>query len=195
MGKRVERRLAATAAADVERARQSAYSAARELALCIGAGRVTGGAAYGTGIVLAAGEAVWAENVPADWLVHETYTWPNGGTAKQWDRHGVRPWLITDRRLVSRQPDGTLSQVVWAAVTGCRVDLAGETVIFNAVDGWQGGLSGPNTAVIAVAAVAGLYGVQALTEHPGLAPLRTVSVGLHHPWAGEVAALPARDSR
>lgn len=195
MSKRAERRKVEVAAAALEVTRQHAYAAARSLALDIGAGHDTGSAAYGSGIVLLPGEAVWAEQVPADWVVQETYTWPDGTSRKQWDRHGVRPWLVTDRRLASRQPDGTLSQVNWADVAGCRVDLVDELVIFNSVTGWQGALAGPAAAVIAVAAIAGVYGVQALAEHPGLAALRTQPAGHDSGQSGKARVLPAASQR
>lgn len=156
--------------------RATAADDARALALDIVGGNAVGVTAYGIGVVLDADEIVWRESVPGDWFARATIEWPNGHTEQQWQRHPVRPWMVTNHRVISRQPDGSLCQVQWAAVTGCRVDLATEVVVFDATDGWQGGIGGPGVAVIAVAAVASVYGPQALIDHPGIAPLRST------PW-------------
>jgi hypothetical protein len=189
MTKRGEKRAQAQAARWADAVRAAAHEDARNLALDIVRGNVAALTAYELGIVLLPDEVVWREAATADWVVRENDVWPNGAVTPRWDRYPPRPWLVTSHRIISRQPDTTIAQVQWATVTGCRADLIREFVQFDAGD-WQGAVAGPGVAVIAVAALASVYGPQALIDHPALAPLRNTAWIQARRSAGTEASLP-----
>ena len=82
------------------------------------------------------------------------------------------PCWLTSLRLVGRLPSGDLFGIGWRDVAGCVVELAADRVILDGPDGWRYGLVGAAAPLVAVAAVAHLYGLDALISHPGLACLR-----------------------
>lgn len=85
---------------------------------------------------------------------------------------GMTDWIITDQRLASRQHDGQIISIRWAALTGLNVDLPAERVVLDGPDGYHGELTGPAIAPIAVAAIAARHGAHAPLHHPALTPLR-----------------------
>jgi hypothetical protein len=60
----------------------------------------------------------------------------------------------------------------WGSLVGFEVNLGEDFVILDFGDGRPRALSGSGVALVAVAGVARLYGVGALTTHPALEPLR-----------------------
>lgn len=95
----------------------------------------------------------------------------------QWQPAQRCPALVTDRRLVARLPASGLRSFWWGALVGLTVDLDGGHVILDCGDGHPRALSGVATPILAVAAIAGAYGVQALATHEAIAPLRSRSAG------------------
>lgn len=149
--------------------RQWATDAGRDLALDLYYDRETAIRPYGVGVVLDAGEKVWAE-VPVTFNLDWTPPAKSGGQPPP----VVRPWLVTSGRIVGRLADDRLHGYRWQKTVGARVDLTpGREAVILDVDGEPAlAWSGPGVAPMAVAAVFHLYGPIAMIEHPGLAPLR-----------------------
>jgi hypothetical protein len=116
------------------------------------------------GIVLGSREIVWREVALGLWSK------PPGWAG--WSRWGMVPCWLTSLRLVGRLANGDLFGICWGDVAGCAIELEADRVILDGPDGWRYCLAGAATPVIAVAAVAHLYGLDALVSHPGLACLR-----------------------
>lgn len=163
MTKRKQRRALARWECDT---RQWAHQAARELVMSMVSGRLTPASPYGIGVVLDAGEQVWAE-CPIRFLQEII---PTDGPSIP----PVRPWLVTSDRIVGRLGDDRLYGWRWENVRGCRVDVAipAEFVTLDLHDGSRLDWSGPGVAPLAIAAVYRLHGREALVEHPGLAEIR-----------------------
>lgn len=81
--------------------------------------------------------------------------------------------LVTDRRLMARLPASGLRSFWWGSLVGLTVDLDGGHAILDCGDGRPRAFSGDATPILAVAAIAGAYGVQALATHEAIAPLRS----------------------
>lgn len=81
--------------------------------------------------------------------------------------------LITNRRLLCRLPHGQLASLPWTGLVGLDIDLKNASVVLDHGDGHPVCTSGPTSAILAVAAVAFVYGAQALLRHPALERLRT----------------------
>ena len=152
-----------------DQARGWATDRGRSLALDLYYNRETASQPYGVGVVLDAGEKVWAE-VP----VRFNLDWPALVKPGELAQPAVRPWLVTSARVVGRLADDRLHGYRWEKAVGVRVDLTpGREVVSLDIDNeptliW----TGPAMAPMAVAAVFKLYGPLAMIEHPGLAPLR-----------------------
>ncbi len=152
-----------------EETRHWATVAGRQLALDLYHGRETASRPYGVGVVLDAGEKVWAE-VP----VRFNLDWVPPCKGGQDAQPAVRTWLVTSNRVVGRLDDDLLCGYRWEQAFGARVDITtGSEVVKLDVEGeptlmW----SGPAVAPLAVAAVFRLYGLIGMIEHPGLAALR-----------------------
>jgi hypothetical protein len=80
--------------------------------------------------------------------------------------------LLTDQRAFIRWPGGSLISLWWSSVHGFEANLHNERLILDYGDGKPKCLSGPTVAVIAVAGIAAIYGVDAMLRHPAIAPLR-----------------------
>lgn len=80
--------------------------------------------------------------------------------------------LISDHRLLVRLSGGELVSLWWGSLVGFEVNLREDYIILDFGDGRPRALSGAGVALVAVAGVARLYGVEALTTHPALEPLR-----------------------
>lgn len=90
-----------------------------------------------------------------------------------WTEGAAVALFITDLRLVARLPSLELVSLWWAGVVGFEADLEAGHVVLDYGDGRPRLFSGPAAPVVAVAGVAALYGVPAMTQHPALASLRT----------------------
>jgi hypothetical protein len=90
----------------------------------------------------------------------------------QWSPATWSQVLITDRRLLVRLGGGELVSLWWGSLVGFEANLGEGFVILDFGDGRPRALSGAAVAVVAVAGVARLYGVEALTTHQALEPLR-----------------------
>jgi hypothetical protein len=80
--------------------------------------------------------------------------------------------LLTTRRLLVRLHSGEVFSLWWGSLVGFDPDLERGHVVFDYGDGSPRAVTGPGAALVAVAGVASLYGVKALTTHPALAALR-----------------------
>jgi hypothetical protein len=104
------------------------------------------------------------------------YRWVGAWIAAQDGRCWAPPnWaqaLITDERLLCRCDDGRLLSLPWADVTGLQIGLDQQCIVINYGGEPPIAFRGAETVVLAVAAVAGTYGLQSLLTHPGLSPLR-----------------------
>lgn len=167
-----------------DEARTLAYENARTLALTITGGHQPAVPIYDLGIVLGADETVWQRAAACYWWRGEQ-TWTeqrtsyNGrrGTLTEVRRPvlncaGTLSWLITNRRLGTRQPNGEVISIYWTAIQAISIDLAADAIVLDGTDGYRGELRGPAIAPVAVAAVASCHGVYALLDHPAVAPLR-----------------------
>lgn len=149
--------------------RQWATEVARDLALDLYSGRETTARPFHVGVVLDPGERVLIETPLAS-----SGDGPAGPSAPSAAQPYVRPWLVTNYRVVGRLSDERLHGWRWEHIVGCRVDLApGRETVALELDGqhplvW----TGPGAPPLAVAAVFYLHGPRAMIEHPGLAPIR-----------------------
>ncbi len=152
-----------------DEARQWATAKARELALDLYYDRQTATQPYGVGVVLDAGEKVWAE-VPIRFNLDWAPLTKRGERAQP----TFRPWLVTSARIVGRLSDDRLRGYRWEKAVGVRVDLApGREIVSLDIDSEPAlAWTGAPVAPMAVAAVFHLYGPLAMVHHPGLAPLR-----------------------
>jgi hypothetical protein len=114
------------------------------------------------GLVLEPGEVPW--RVAALWLRIRL--------EGQWTPASWSQVLVTDRRLLIRLGSGELVSLWWGSLVGFEVRLDESYVVLDFGDGRPRSLSGAEVAVVAVAGVARLYGVEALTTHLALEPLR-----------------------
>lgn len=117
-------------------------------------------------LVLEEGESAWR---------HVTGGWLRVQTGGQWSQAVPGDTLVTDRRLLLRLATGEVVALWWGSVVGFSPDLAAGHVVLDFGDGSPRALSGPGTPVIAVAGVASLYGLAALTTHPSLDLLRQIT--------------------
>jgi hypothetical protein len=114
------------------------------------------------GVVLEPGER--AHRVCALWLRLRL-----GG---QWSAASWCQVLVTDRRLLVRFPTGELVSLWWGSLVGFDAHLKDAYVVLDFGDGRPRLVAGPDVSTVAVAGVAHLYGVEALTRHDALACIR-----------------------
>ena len=114
------------------------------------------------GVVLEMDETPW----------RSTFAWLRMRGPSAWTPAEPCDVLVTDRRLVVRSQGGPLWSLWWGSLVGFEGDLVAGHVVLDYGDGAPRLLSGSGVAVIAVAGVARLYGVEALIRHPALAALR-----------------------
>ncbi|MGI8753288.1 MAG: hypothetical protein ACR2MN_13405 [Acidimicrobiales bacterium] len=150
---------------------------ARRLAVDLYQGRPTAQAPYRIGVVLDHGEVIWAETpmrFDADPPARPMFA---NSRQTQPLAPPIRPWLITNARVVGRLGDEQLHGWRWEKITGCRVGLdPGREFVALDLDRqeplvWRG----PAVAPLAIAAVFHLHGPAALVDHPGLGPLKVQS--------------------
>ena len=115
------------------------------------------------GVVLQPGETVYRQ-LPIWIRVQENGRWAEASYADL---------IVTEQRLLCRFATGHLASLWWTGIVGLNVDLAAEHIVLDFGDGQPVSLSGGQVAVVAVAAIALIYGTQAMLAHPALASLRT----------------------
>ena len=161
---RTKQRAAVLVEQRLSRDRTEAYHDARALAIELAHGEPSVHFNPMTaGVVLQAGETVYRQ-LPIWIRVLDDGRWAEASHADV---------LVTDLRLLCRFASGNLSSLWWSGVVGLNVDLAAEHIVLDYGDGQPVRLAGQRSAPIAVAAIASVYGAQALVGHPALAPLRT----------------------
>ncbi|WAX55111.1 hypothetical protein M6B22_11120 [Jatrophihabitans cynanchi] len=164
--------------------RALAYDNARALAVAIVGADQPALRIYDFGIVLGEGEVVW-QRTPADYWWRGQQTWTEQRTSYNGGRStltnirrpvlncaGTLEWLITNQRLVAREPTGEVISIYWTAIEAVGIDLTAEVVVLDGADGYHGELRGPAIAPVAVAAIGCCHGPYALLDHPALAALR-----------------------
>ena len=114
------------------------------------------------GVVLQPGETVYRQ-LPIWIRVQE-----NG----RWAEVSYADVIVTDQRLLCRFATGNLASLWWTGIVGLNVDLAAEHVVLDFGDGQPVSISGAHVAVVAVTAIASIYGAQAMLTHAALASLR-----------------------
>jgi hypothetical protein len=140
------------------------------------------------GVVLQPGEDAWMR-VPARlavrtshpaWTAHTHVSWlgrraqnvTHETTTEQWKDHGQIDWLITSQRIAGWLPASSeMFSVWWSGVAGVDINLEGDRILLNGLNGWTGMLKGPTLAPIAVAAIAMCHGPEALLLHPAVKDL------------------------
>lgn len=175
-----------------ESTRRWATATARALALDLCQGRDPAVTPYRVGVVLDPSEKPWAHVIARCSLDQRPVA--VGGT--QPPLPPFTDWLVTNMRVVGRLTDGTLQGWRWEWIVGFLTDLTpGREYVHLDSDkadypgrvGW----GGPGVAPLAVVAVYHLYGVKALLDHPGLAPLRAGAppggVRAETPWRGSIS--------
>jgi hypothetical protein len=149
--------------------RRWATAAARGLALDLYSARETTARPFHIGVVLDPAERVLVET-PLTFSADR----PVGLGAPSVVPSYIRPWLVTNHRIVARLGDERLHGWRWEHMVGCRIDLTpGRETVALDLDGhnplvW----TGPGAAPLAVAAVFYLHGPRAMIEHPGLESVR-----------------------
>ena len=83
--------------------------------------------------------------------------------------------LLTNRRLLARLRSGEVLSLWWGSLVGFDPDLARSHVVLDYGDGSPRAVSGAGAAQVAVAGIASLYGIEALTTHPALDPIRRMA--------------------
>jgi hypothetical protein len=168
----VTKRKTAKAAAQWEHdTRRWAIETARTLALDLYHHQPSAIRPYDIGVILAAGETIWAQ-VPVAFN-HDASNYPTP-PGPHVPTPAIRPWLVTSHRLVSRLGDDLLHGYAWQDMVGVRVELAAgrEALAINVVGQPTLVWFGAGLAPMAVAAVFHLYGPAALIDHPGLESIR-----------------------
>ena len=143
--------------------RTEAYHDARALAIELARGEPsTRFDQMRAGVVLQPGETVY----------RQLSIWTRVQNEGRWADASYANVVVTDLRLLCRFSTGRLASLWWSGVIGLHVDLAAEHIVLDYGDGQPVGLSGAQVAPVSVAAIASIYGTQALVGHPALARLR-----------------------
>jgi hypothetical protein len=115
------------------------------------------------GVVLQPGETVYRQ-VPLWIRVQQDGRWAEASYADV---------LVSDVRLLCRFAAGRMFSLWWSGIVGLNVDLVAEHIVLDFGDGQPINFSGVQVVSVSVAAIASIYGAQALASHPALTPLRT----------------------
>lgn len=179
-----------------DQTRAVAYDNARALALAIVGGYQPTVPLYDLGIVLGPGEVVW-QRTPADYWWRGEQSWSEQRTSYYGRRStltnirrpvlncaGTLEWLITNHRLVAREPTGEVISIHWTAIQAVGIDLTADAIGLDGAEGYHGELRGPAIAPVAVAAIGCCHGPYAILDHPALAALRAPVDAAPHPRAG-----------
>jgi hypothetical protein len=155
------------AAEPVDRRALEARDDARQLAMEIAGLRPSGSVdPVAMRVVLEPEETAWRQ-LDDLWLrVMVDGAWSDAASASA---------LLTNCRLLVRLRSGEVLSLWWGSLVGFDPDLARGHVVLDYGDGSPRLVSGPGAAHVAVAGIASLYGVEALTTHPALDPLRRMA--------------------
>jgi len=135
-----------------------AKSEAQRLTQALGSGACLSRRANANGLLLVAGEELWAEGY---------CRYAQSGDPR------FLPWTVTSQRLIGQLPSGKLVGPGWRDVLAVRSNLvAGSEWLAVDTADLLFVLNGPAVAPLAVAAICATQGRAALARHPDLAPLR-----------------------
>jgi hypothetical protein len=171
---RTKRKAAMLVEQRLARDRTEAHHDARALAIELGRGvPSTRFDPMTAGVVLQPGETVYRQ-LPIWIRVQQGGRWAEASHANA---------VVTDGRLLCRFATGHLASLWWTGIVGLNVDLTAEHIVLDFGDSQPVSISGAHVAVVAVAAIASIYGAQAMLAHPALVSLRTwgSSLGLKQP--------------
>jgi hypothetical protein len=76
--------------------------------------------------------------------------------------------MITEQRIACRDHQDELFSIYWNGLSGCQVNIPAERITIDYQDGRVGAFTGAGAPVLAVAAVAHLYGTEGLLEHQAI---------------------------
>jgi hypothetical protein len=108
---------------------------------------------------------IWTDNRITDpHANHDFAVWPHPQPAHL---------MLTDHRIACRDAHGELFSIYWNGLAGCQVHILTERVTLDYRDGRAGAFTGRAAPVLAVAAVAHLYGTEGLLQHPAIRVLHT----------------------
>jgi hypothetical protein len=171
--------------------RRGAYDDARRLAVqIVGNGPHPPVDVYSYGLVPNNGEqpyrAVWMH-----WHMREIWTDNRISDSRAnrefavWPQPQPAHLMLTDQRIACRDHHGELFSIYWTALSGCLIDIPAERITLDYRDGRAGAFTGTAAPVLAVVAVAHLYGTGGLLEHPAIrilhAPPDPTSSNQHGP--------------
>jgi hypothetical protein len=163
---RTKRKAATLVEQRLARDRAEAHDGARALAIEFARGMPsTRFDPMTVGVVLQPGETVYRQ-LPIWVRVQQDGRWAEARRADA---------VVTDQRLLFRFATWHLASIWWSGIVGLTVDRAAEHIVLDFGAGQPVSFSGPRVVVVAVAAIASIYGAQAMLTHPGLARLRTIS--------------------
>lgn len=153
--------------------RQWATRTAKELAVDLAKDDAPPISPYTLGVVLDPGEKPWAQFTAR--CSPDQLSAPAAASTLP-----LTDWLITSTRIVGRYTDEVLLGWRWEWIVGLVTDLTpGHEYVHldSRKEGYPPRVTwtGPGVLPLAVAAVYHLYGVQALLNHPGLAPIRAAT--------------------
>jgi hypothetical protein len=83
--------------------------------------------------------------------------------------------MLTDQRIACRDHKGELFSIYWTGLAGCQVDIPAGRIALDHHDGRAGAFIGTAAPVLAIVAVAHLYGAEGLLQHPAIRGLRAPS--------------------
>ena len=114
------------------------------------------------GLVLEPGETAY--RLVTAWLSHR-------GPGR-WSAPETVSVIVTDRRLIARMPQGSVTSLWWGSLVGFHPDLSHSSLALDYGDGYPRRLSGPQVPAVVVVGIVALYGVDGLARHAALEPLR-----------------------
>jgi hypothetical protein len=76
--------------------------------------------------------------------------------------------MLTDQRIACRSHHGELFSIYWNGLSGCQVNVPAERITLDYRDARAVAFTGTAAPVLAVAAVAHLYGTEGLLLHPAI---------------------------
>jgi len=90
-----------------------------------------------------------------------------------WPQPQLAHLMVTNQRIACRDCNGELFSIYWNGLSGCQVDIPAERITLDYHDGRAGAFTGTAAPVLAVAAIAHLYGTEGLLQHPAIRVLHT----------------------
>jgi hypothetical protein len=103
--------------------------------------------------------------------------------------------MLTDQGIACRDHDGELFSIYWNGLSGFQVDVPFERITLHYQDGRAGAFTGTAAPVLAVAAIAHLYGTEGLLQHPAMRVLHAPRTLSSNVGKGEVNGMVGARTR